>query len=108
MRITLRWGRSRDYQPVAFHGRGGVCAVRIGGLRHHATQLDDGAGEIRVVLLRAVCRGSFSGGIGDGAAWTVDKQFPVVNSQWMASSHCFRGTVPLKIGCNGLMPSTAS
>src|SRR5208282_2724268 len=67
MRITLRWGRSRDHQLVALLGCGGVRAVRLGGFRHHAAQLDDGAGKVRSLLLRAVRGWSFCGGMGHGA-----------------------------------------
>ncbi len=67
MRITLRWGRSRDHQLVALFGCSGVRVVRVGGLRHHAAQYDEGTGTLRFLLLRYVRRRSFCGGLGDGA-----------------------------------------
>ena len=74
MRITLPWGRNRDLESLPFHGRGRVRGFRFDCFRHHAAELDDGAGEIRALLLRLICRWSFCGRMGDGA----DKK--VVNS----------------------------
>src|SRR6266849_11042903 len=85
MRITSRWGRNREHQLVALLGCG---AVRVGGLRHHAAQFDDGAGALRSLLLRPVRRWSFCGGMGDGAdsaIGDVSSQCPVLSSQFLTS-----------------------
>src|ERR1700687_1443748 len=71
MRITLRWGRNRDRQPIALLGLGGVRAAPLGGLRHHAPELDYRASTLRSLLLRPVRRWSFPRGMGDGADQTV-------------------------------------
>src|ERR1700690_592083 len=67
MRITLRWGKSREYQPFPLHGGGGVRAFRVDRLRHHAAQFDDSAGEVRPLLLRPLRGWGFCRGLGDGA-----------------------------------------
>src|SRR6266849_10399450 len=88
MRITSRWGRNREHQLVALLGCGGVRAVRVGGLRHHAAQFDDGAGALRSLLLRSVRRWSLCGGMGDGAdsaVGDVSSQCPVLSSQFLTS-----------------------
>ena len=71
MRTTLRWGRNRDHQLIALLGRGGIRAVRLGGLRHHAEKFDHGTGEVRSPVLRHVRRWSFPGRMGNGADSTV-------------------------------------
>src|SRR5712692_1508631 len=81
-------GKSRD-QLVALLGCGGVRAVRVGGVWHHAAQFDDGAGALRSLLLCPVRRWSFPRGMGDGADQTVgdvSSQFPVLSSQFSVSN----------------------
>src|SRR5713101_8620323 len=85
MRITLRWERNRDHQLIALLGCGGIRAVRLGGLRHHAEKFDHGTGEVWTPMLRHVRRWSFPGGMGNGADSTVaggsaaSSQFPVLS-----------------------------
>src|SRR5258708_29684708 len=80
MRITSRWERIRDHQLIAFLGRGGVRAVRLGGLRHHAEKFDHGTGEVWSPVLRDVRRRSFPRGVGNGADSAVAVALPPVLS----------------------------
>src|SRR5260370_15118411 len=83
MRITLRWERNRDHQLIAFLGCGGIRAVRLGGLRHHAEKFDHGTGEVWSPVLRDVRRWSFPGGMGNGADSTVvGGSAPVLSSRF--------------------------
>src|SRR6266853_454968 len=101
MRITLRWERNRDHQLIAFLGRSGVRAVRLGGLRHHAEKFDHGTGEVWSPVLRDVRRWSFPSGLGNGADSTVaggsaaSSRFSVVrlNSSGLRKWFCIRASL---------------
>ncbi len=90
MPITSRWGRNREHQLIAFLGGGGVRVVCVHCFWHHAAEYDDGAGEVRGLLLRVVRRRSVSGGLGDGADPAVGQgQFSVLSSHLPNAQFCF-------------------
>jgi len=103
MRITLHWGRNRDHQLVPLFGGGSVRAVRVGGLRYHAAQHDDGAGEVRPLLLRHVRRRSFCGWMGDGSDSAVG--LSAISSQFLTSYRQASSAVSPPCSCSdGALP----
>jgi len=62
MRITLRWEKAVTHHLIALLGCGGVCAVCIHSFWHYAAQFDDGAGEVRPLLLALFVGGVFLAG----------------------------------------------